>query len=73
MELKARQLLHSTYKLFAASVYLQEMGIFLQGIAYVRYAIDGIGINSIRNLGELTWIKLTINNNKNFIIIFDIL
>ncbi|XP_073978128.1 transmembrane protein 145-like isoform X2 [Rhodnius prolixus] len=52
MELKARQLLHSTYKLFAISVYLQEAGIFIQSLAYVRYAVDGVGIPRIRNLGR---------------------
>ncbi|KAL1139755.1 hypothetical protein AAG570_006732, partial [Ranatra chinensis] len=53
MELKSRQLLHSTYKLFAASVYLQELGIIFQGMAYVRYAMDGVGFPIFRNLGRI--------------------
>uniref|UniRef100_A0A0A9Y085 Uncharacterized protein n=1 Tax=Lygus hesperus TaxID=30085 RepID=A0A0A9Y085_LYGHE len=52
MELKARQLLHATYKLFALSVYLQQIGIFLQIVAYIRYASDGVGILRLRNLGR---------------------
>ncbi|XP_075218044.1 transmembrane protein 145-like isoform X2 [Lycorma delicatula] len=52
MELKARQLLHSTYKLFAASVILQECGIFNQCIAYTRYAEDGVGLPISRDIGR---------------------
>ncbi|CAH1407389.1 unnamed protein product [Nezara viridula] len=53
MELKTRQLYHSTYKLFAVSVYLQELGIFIQSIAYVRYAVDGVGVPRLTTIGRM--------------------
>lgn len=53
VELKSRQLLHSTYKLFAFSVILQEVGITLQCAAYVRYAYDGVGFPIIKTLGRM--------------------
>ncbi|BES94590.1 Rhodopsin-like GPCR transmembrane domain [Nesidiocoris tenuis] len=53
MELKSRQLLHSSYKLFALSVYLQQFGIFLTIVAYIRYASDGIGVPRLKTLARL--------------------
>ncbi|RZF40950.1 hypothetical protein LSTR_LSTR013205 [Laodelphax striatellus] len=53
MELKAKQLFHSTYKIFMASVILQGFGIFNQCIAYSRYAMDGVGLPYTRDLGRL--------------------
>ncbi|XP_014256440.1 transmembrane protein 145-like [Cimex lectularius] len=54
MELKSRQMLHSTYKVYAFSVYLQTLGIFLQIIAYIRFAFDGIGLPKLKTLGRLS-------------------
>jgi hypothetical protein len=52
VELKARQLFHMTYKLFVASVVLQEMGNIFQSAAYIKYALDGIGFPRTKTLGE---------------------
>jgi hypothetical protein len=52
VELKARQLFHTTYKLFVVSVLLQEMGNILQCAAYVKYALDGIGFPRTKTLGK---------------------
>jgi hypothetical protein len=52
VELKARQLFHMTYKLFVASVLLQEMGNILQSAAYIKYALDGVGFPRTKTLGE---------------------
>lgn len=51
VELKSRQLLHSTYKLFTFSVILQETGITLQCAAYIRYSLDGVGFPFVKTLG----------------------
>ncbi|EFX77644.1 hypothetical protein DAPPUDRAFT_54015 [Daphnia pulex] len=51
-ELKARQLLHSTYKMFITSVLLQAVGLFLLTVAYGKYANDGVG--SIGRMFEAT-------------------
>lgn len=53
VELKARQFLHATYKLFIVSVSLQELGIMAQSIHYVRYAVDGIGYPRMKNFGNV--------------------
>ncbi|KAK6645038.1 hypothetical protein RUM43_001314 [Polyplax serrata] len=53
VELKARQFLHSTYKLFIVSVGFQELGVMCQCIAYVRYALDGTGHPRIKYFGQL--------------------
>jgi hypothetical protein len=58
VELKARQLFHTTYKLFVCSVVLQEMGNILQSVAYMKYALDGIGFPRTKTLGELQQILL---------------
>jgi hypothetical protein len=55
VELKARQLFHMTYKLFVASVLLQELGNILQSAAYIKYALDGIGFPRTKTLGELQY------------------
>ncbi|KAG8325686.1 hypothetical protein J6590_060724 [Homalodisca vitripennis] len=52
-ELKTRQLLHSTYKLFFCSVVLQEVGIFVQSIAYIQFAVSGLDSVTIRDIGRL--------------------
>jgi hypothetical protein len=61
VELKARQLFHTTYKLFVASVLLQEMGNILQSVAYMKYALDGVGFPRTNTLGKLQHFLL-INN-----------
>jgi hypothetical protein len=53
VELKARQLFHTTYKLFVVSVLLQEMGNILQSAAYIKYALDGIGFPRTKTLGKV--------------------
>lgn len=52
VELKSRQLLHSTYKLFVLSVLLEFFGILLQAMAYLKYAINGIGFPNVKITGE---------------------
>lgn len=52
IELKSRQLLHSTYKLFVVSVTMQLFGVLLQDIAYLKYAVNGIGFPKARVFGK---------------------
>nr|XP_018918089.1 PREDICTED: transmembrane protein 145-like [Bemisia tabaci] len=52
-ELKSRQLLHSTYKLFNYSVITQEIGILFQGYALLNFALNGTGLPRVKNLGRL--------------------
>lgn len=54
IELKSRQLLHSTYKLFVFSVVLQFFGILLQAMAFLKYAINGVGIPRLRTTGRIS-------------------
>ncbi|KAK7868393.1 hypothetical protein R5R35_013680 [Gryllus longicercus] len=53
VELKSRKMYHATYKLFVASVVLQETGISIQTIVYIKHALNGRGISKIRTLGRL--------------------
>lgn len=43
IELKSLHLFHCTYRLYALSVMLQWMGILLQGIAWAKYGLTGLG------------------------------
>lgn len=52
VELKCRQLLHVTYKLFMISIALQNAGIVNLCIAYGNYASNGIGLPNIKLLGK---------------------
>jgi hypothetical protein len=45
-----------TYKLFVASVLLQELGNIFQSAAYIKYSLDGIGFPRTKTLGELQYI-----------------
>ncbi|KAJ6642219.1 Transmembrane protein [Pseudolycoriella hygida] len=51
IELKTLHLFHCTYRLFAFSVVLYLMGILLQGVAYAKYGLTGLGPNT--TLGTL--------------------
>lgn len=51
VELKSRQLLHSTYKLFVLSVLCQFLGICLQSIAYLKYAVVGLMPYKVKTIG----------------------
>ncbi|XP_068083223.1 transmembrane protein 145 [Anabrus simplex] len=53
VELKERQLYHTTYKLFVVAVVFQELGIVLQCAAYIRFALNGIGYPRTRTLGQI--------------------
>ncbi|KAF5277848.1 hypothetical protein FQR65_LT15911 [Abscondita terminalis] len=53
VELKSRQLLHSTYKLFVLSVIIQFFGIVLQTAAYLKFAVNGIGAPTAKTFGNM--------------------
>ncbi|CAB3373468.1 Hypothetical predicted protein [Cloeon dipterum] len=52
VELRSRQLLHTTYRQFIVSVMLQTLGIGTQGFSYARYAGDGIGSPLLKDIGR---------------------
>ncbi|XP_045770130.1 uncharacterized protein LOC123870766 [Maniola jurtina] len=52
VELKARHLLHSTYKLFLMSIVAQHCGVMLQSLACIRYAYNGVGSYTARTTGQ---------------------
>ncbi|XP_059482312.1 transmembrane protein 145 [Neocloeon triangulifer] len=52
VELRSRQLLHTTYRQFIVSVALQTVGIGMLGLAYARYAGDGIGNPLLKDAGR---------------------
>lgn len=52
IELKSRQLLHTTYKLFAFSVVIQFFGIVLTSMAYLKYAANGVGAPNVKITGK---------------------
>lgn len=51
VELKSRQLLHSTYKLFVLSVLCQFIGVALQTICYLKYAVMGVIPYKVKIIG----------------------
>nr|XP_022906851.1 transmembrane protein 145-like [Onthophagus taurus] len=51
IELKSRQLLHATYKLFSFSVIVQYFGILLASMTYLQYALNGIGSPNLKMTG----------------------
>lgn len=51
IELKSRQLLHTTYKIFVISTIFQLFGIIFTSAAYLKYAVNGLGPSNIRRLG----------------------
>ncbi|KAF5298803.1 hypothetical protein FQA39_LY11692 [Lamprigera yunnana] len=53
VELKSRQLLHATYKLFVLSVIIQFFGIILETAAYLKYAVNGIGVPTAKTFGSM--------------------
>ncbi|KAF2899900.1 hypothetical protein ILUMI_06283, partial [Ignelater luminosus] len=53
MELKSRQLLHSTYKLYVFSATLQFFGVLLQNAAYLKYAVNGVGSIAVKTFGSM--------------------
>lgn len=51
IELKSRQLLHSTYKLFVLSAFTQFMGVLLNTSASLKYAVNGVGTPNAKLFG----------------------
>ncbi|KAL0858794.1 hypothetical protein ABMA27_011260 [Loxostege sticticalis] len=75
VELKCRHLLHSTYKLFLGSIAAQHFGVLLQALAYIRYAVNGVGSYSLKTTGlfftgisETTFLLLLILMAKGYTI-----
>ncbi|XP_028172272.1 transmembrane protein 145-like [Ostrinia furnacalis] len=75
VELKCRHLLHSTYKLFLASIASQHLGVLLQTLANIRYASNGVGSYSVKTVGlfftgisETTFLLLLILMAKGYTI-----
>ncbi|XP_033126506.1 transmembrane protein 145-like [Anneissia japonica] len=52
-QLRRRRLLHNTYQLFAWSCYIQTLSIFLQVVALMEYATNGIGLPNLKIIGEV--------------------
>ncbi|XP_068901346.1 transmembrane protein 145-like isoform X1 [Tenebrio molitor] len=53
IELKSRQLLHTTYKIFVVSAIFQLFGIILTSAAYLKYAVNGLGPSKVRRAGAI--------------------
>ncbi|XP_065173129.1 transmembrane protein 145-like isoform X2 [Atheta coriaria] len=53
IELKSRQLLHSTYKLFVFSTLIQFFGIVFKSMCYLKYAVNGLGSPGLRVMGNM--------------------
>ncbi|KAL3271263.1 hypothetical protein HHI36_021754 [Cryptolaemus montrouzieri] len=53
IELKSRQLLHTTYRIFFFSVVLQLFGIMIQTIAYLKYAMTGLDTIKVKRTGSI--------------------
>lgn len=52
IELKSRQLLHTTYKIFVVSTIFQLFGIILTSASYLKYAVNGIGPGKVKRAGN---------------------
>ncbi|XP_060534334.1 transmembrane protein 145-like isoform X2 [Cylas formicarius] len=55
LELKSRQLLHTTYKIFVISVVLQLFAILVLSIVYLKYAVSG---NMLMGASETCYLLL---------------
>ncbi|KAJ8978794.1 hypothetical protein NQ317_015518 [Molorchus minor] len=53
IELKSRQLLHTTYKIFVLSAVLQFFGILFQSICYLKYAVNGVPAVKCKRIGAI--------------------
>ncbi|XP_046383046.1 transmembrane protein 145-like isoform X2 [Ischnura elegans] len=53
VELRSRQLLHTTYKIYTFSVVLQGWGVSMLSIAVVQFAHDGVGFPSVKTFGQM--------------------
>uniref|UniRef100_T1JAQ3 Uncharacterized protein n=1 Tax=Strigamia maritima TaxID=126957 RepID=T1JAQ3_STRMM len=51
--LRERGLLHTTYKLYLASIISQTIGLMFLFIAYNQYAIDGQGLPPLKTTGQI--------------------
>lgn len=73
IELKTLHLYHCTYRLFAFSVVLYLMGILLQGVAYAKYGLTGLGPNTtlgtlFMGASEITFLTLVLLMAKGYTI-----
>jgi len=50
--LRARQLFHTTYKMYIASLTLEVLHLFFMCIAYGKYAHDGKNNYGLKTFGE---------------------
>ncbi|XP_071948626.1 transmembrane protein 145-like [Antedon mediterranea] len=48
-----RRLLHASYQVFCWSCYIQTLSIFLQAVALIEYATNGIGLPNLEMIGEI--------------------
>eukprot|EP00090_Calanus_glacialis_P004545 TRINITY_DN13400_c0_g1_i1.p1 TRINITY_DN13400_c0_g1~~TRINITY_DN13400_c0_g1_i1.p1 ORF type:complete len:549 (+),score=97.43 TRINITY_DN13400_c0_g1_i1:261-1907(+) len=53
VQLRSRQLLHTTFKLFWSSVLLQTFGVFLLSLSYLSYGMNGYGLPNGKLLGRI--------------------
>ncbi|CAG7838143.1 unnamed protein product [Allacma fusca] len=53
VELKCRQLLHVTYKLFLLSLGFHNIGIICLCLSYGRYATNGVGLPTLKLIGRM--------------------
>ncbi|CAJ0575965.1 unnamed protein product, partial [Mesorhabditis spiculigera] len=49
--LKSRNLLHQTFKLYQFSIVLECVSLFFLSFAYYLYALNGFGINQLKQMG----------------------
>ncbi|XP_045617434.1 transmembrane protein 145 [Procambarus clarkii] len=52
-ELKSRQLLHTTYRLYMVSLVAQVFALVFLSVHYARYGFDGVGLHTTKLLGRL--------------------
>ncbi|RZC37360.1 transmembrane protein 145 [Asbolus verrucosus] len=53
IELKSRQLLHTSYKIFVVSAIFQLFGIIISSAAYLKYAVNGLNPGKVRRVGAI--------------------
>lgn len=73
IELKTLHLFHCTYRLFAFSVVFYLMGILLQGVAWAKYGLTGLGPNTtlgtlFMGASEITFLTLVLLMAKGYTI-----
>ena len=55
MKLSERQMFHTTYKMFVVALLCEVLHLFIECIAYGKYANDGLNMYGTKTFGTLVF------------------